>query len=144
MERKICKTCEIEKSFSQYYSCKNCIGGIQGSCKLCISNKRVTKKLAEGKIHPFNKEFRKSEDAHFSMAGATKEHYMIMWEILAKMGYDLEKDVAQQFLDKFNVYEKKPMKYKKRKHGFESYILPNGEVNPISKSERYKKTPTEE
>ena len=80
------------------------------------------------------------------MAGCTKQDYMDMWEILSLMGYDLEnpeKDIHQQFLDKFNVYEKYPMKYRKRKHGFESYILPNGELNPASKSERYKKTPTE-
>jgi hypothetical protein len=142
MEQKICKTCEVSKPLNQYYSCKNCNGGLQGSCKMCILNKRVAKKRAEGKIHPFNKEFRKSEDAHFSMAGCTPRDYRDMWEILSLMGYDVWGDVHQQFLDKFNLYEKKPMKYQKRKRGFESYILPNGEVNPDSKSERYKKTPS--
>jgi hypothetical protein len=79
------------------------------------------------------------------MAGCTKKDYMDMWSLLAKMGYDVsgDIDIHQQFLDKHNVNEKSPMKYKKRIHGFESYILPNGEVNPESKSERYKKTPTE-
>ena len=117
--------------------------GRAGSCKMCVVQKKTTKKLEEGKIHPFNKEFRRSETSWYSMAGCTKQDYMDMWEILGQMGYDLEKDIHQQFLDKFNVYEKYPMKYRKRKHGFESYILPNGELNPASKSERYKKTPTE-
>jgi hypothetical protein len=46
-------------------------------------------------------------------------------------------------VDKFNVNEKYPMKYKKRKYNTENYYLPNGEINPASKSERYKKTPSE-
>ena len=117
--------------------------GRAGSCKMCVIQKKTTKKLEDGKIHPFNKEFRKSDAAHFSMAGATKQHYEDMYEILSQMGYDLEKDVHQQFLDRHNVNEKYPMKYKKRKYNTDNYYLPNGEVNPASKSEKYKKTPTE-
>ena len=146
MEKKICKTCFQEKPMESYYSCKNCIGARAGSCKMCVVQKKTTKKLEEGKIHPFNREFRKSESSHFSIAGATKQHYEDMYDILSKMGYDLEnpeKDIHQQFLDKFNVYEKSPMKYKKRKYNTDNYYLPNGEVNPASKSERYKKTPTD-
>jgi hypothetical protein len=143
MGQKICKTCGVLKPLEQYYSCKNCNMGRAGSCKMCVIQKKTTKKLEDGKIHPFNKEFRRSEISHYSMAGSTKQDYMDMWEIMAAMGYDVEKDIAQQFLDRHNVNEKYPMKYKKRKHGFESYFLPNGEINPASKSERYKKTPTE-
>ena len=143
MEKKICKTCFQEKPMESYYSCKNCIGARAGSCKMCMVQKKTTKKLEQGKIHPFNKEFRKSDAAHFSMAGATKQHYEDMYEILSQMGYDLEKDVHQQFLDRHNVNEKYPMKYKKRKYNTDNYYLPNGEVNPASKSEKYKKTPTE-
>ena len=143
MENKICRTCGMLKSLEKFYGCKNCTDGRAGSCKICSIQKKTSKKIAEGKIHPFNKEFRRSETSWYSMAGSTKQDYMDMWEILGQMGYDLEKDIHQQFLDKFNVYEKSPMKYKKRKSGFESYILPNGEINPASKSERYKKTPSE-
>ena len=142
MNQKICKTCGVMKPLEQYYSCKNCNMGRAGSCKMCVVQKKTTQKLEQGKIHPFNKEFRRSETSWYSMAGCTKQDYMDMWEILGQMGYDLEKDIHQQFLDKFNVYEKYPLKYRKRKHVFESYILPNGELNPESKSERYKKTPS--
>ena len=117
--------------------------GRAGSCKMCVVQKKTTQKLEEGKIHPFNKEFRRSESSWYSMAGSTKQDYEDMYEILSQIGYDLEKDIHQQFLDKFNVYEKYPMKYKKRKYNTDNYYLPNGEINPVSKSERYKKTPTE-
>ena len=117
--------------------------GRAGSCKMCIIQKRTTKKLQDGKIHPFNKEFRRSEASWYSMAGATKKDYEDMYDILSKMGYDVWGDVHKQFIDRHNVNEKYPMKYKKRKYNTDNYYLPNGEVNPESKSERYKKTPTE-
>jgi hypothetical protein len=142
MNQKICKTCGVMKPLEQYYSCKNCNMGRAGSCKMCVVQKKTTQKLEQGKIHPFNKEFRRSESSWYSMAGATKQDYDDMYEILSLIGYDLEKDIHQQFLDKFNVYEKSPMKYKKRKYNTDNYYLPNGEVNPASKSERYKKTPS--
>jgi len=116
--------------------------GRAGSCKMCIIQKRTTKKLQDGKIHPFNKEFRKTEKAHFSMAGCTKQDYEDMYYILTKIGYDITKDIHKQFIDRHNVNKKYPMKYKKRKYNTENYYLPNGEVNPESKSERYKKTPS--
>jgi len=143
MENKICRTCGMLKSLDQYYSCKNCTDAHAGSCKICSLQRRTNQILSQGKIHPFNKEFRRSEDSHFSMAGCTKQDYEDMYDILTKMGYDVWGDVHKQFVDKFNVNEKYPMKYKKRKYNTENYYLPNGEINPVSKSERYKKTPTE-
>jgi hypothetical protein len=41
------------------------------------------------------------------------------------------------------VNEKYPMKYKKRKYNTDNHYLPNGEINPEGRAERYKKTPTE-
>ena len=142
MEKKICKTCEKEKSLESFYSCKNCITGRQGSCKMCVFQGRTAKKKEEGKIHPFNKEFRRSDESYYNMAGTTKKDYDDMYDILAKIGYDVWGDVHQQFLDKYNLNKKYPMKYKKRKYNTDNYYLPNGEINPEGRSEKYKKPPT--
>jgi len=142
MEKKKCKTCEQEKTLDSFYACKNCINGRAGSCKICVVQRRTGKKREEGKIHPFNKEFRMSEESHYSMAGATKQNYEDMYDILSKIGYDVRGDVHQQFLDRHNPNEKYPMKYKKRKYNTDNYYLPDGEINPQSKSERNKKTPS--
>ena len=93
MEKKICKTCQQEKPMESYYSCKNCIGARAGSCKMCVVQKKTTKKLEQGKIHPFNHEVRRSEASWYSMAGATKKDYEDMYDILSKMGYDVWGDV---------------------------------------------------
>jgi hypothetical protein len=117
--------------------------GRQGSCKICVVQRRTGKKREEGKIHPFNKEFRRSEESYYNMAGTTKKDYDDMYDILSKIGYDVWGDVHKQFLDKHNVNEKYPMKYKKRKYNTDNHYLPNGEINPEGRAERYKKTPTE-
>jgi hypothetical protein len=142
MEKIKCNSCLIEKDLTSFYKSKQSKYGISKVCKLCKNQGRKSAKI-NTTIHPFNREFRKSESNWYSMAGCTKKDYMDMWSLLAKMGYDVSKDVHQQFLDKHNVNEKSPMKYKHRACNFVSYILPNGEVNPESKPGRYKKTPTE-
>jgi hypothetical protein len=141
METKICKICEIEKPLESFYVCHKCHKGRQATCKICILEKRNKK---DKPIHQFNKEFRKSEAAHFSMAGCTKQDYMDMYELLRDMGYDVDGDVHQQFLNRHNQNEKYPMKYKKRKINTDNHYLPDGSVSPEARKSYYiKKTPSE-
>ena len=142
METKQCKICELEKPLESFYVCHKCHQGRQATCKICILEKRGKK---EKPLHPFNKEFRKSEAAHFSMAGCTKKDYEDMYDILTKIGYDVWGDVHKQFVDKHNVNEKYPMKYKKRKINTDCHYLPDGTVNPSARKSYYiKKTPIQE
>jgi hypothetical protein len=141
MEKKICKICEIEKTLESFYLCAKCRKGRMAICKICILDGR---KSQYDKVHKFNQEFRKDEKTHFSLAGCTPKDYMDMYEVLKGMGYDVEGDVHQQFLDRHNVNEKTPMKYKKRKTNTDSHYLPDGSVNPKARKSYYiKKTPTE-
>ena len=143
MKKIKCNSCEIEKDITSFYKCKECRDGVSKVCKMCKNQGRKSTK-GQTTIHPFNKEFRKSDAAHFSMAGCTKQDYEDMYYILTKIGYDVSGDVHKQFVDKHNVNEKYPMKYKKRKINTDCHYLPDGTVNPSARKSYYiKKTPTE-
>lgn len=137
MEKLICNACGVEKVLSSYYRCKECKHGVMKICKMCKLSGKTSQK-ADDYIHPFNLDFRKTEEQHYSLQGCTKEDYMEMYRILTLMGYDVNKgDIHRQFLDRYNPTLEKPMKYKKRK-GKLSFFLPDGSIAP------QKKTPTNE
>lgn len=114
METKICRVCEVEKPLESFYKCAKCIQGRMPTCKICdLQGKKVEK---EEKIHQFNLDFRRKDEQHYILAGATPNDYEVMWEILGKMGYNCHGDIHQQFLDRFNFKIDVPMEYKKKKH----------------------------
>jgi hypothetical protein len=137
MEKIKCNSCEIEKDITSFYKCKECRDGVSKVCKLCKTQGRKSRK-SEATIHPFNKEFRRSEDSWWTMAGTTPKDYKDMWEILILMNYNLEEDIHLQFIKKWNQTLSKPLKYKKKKHI--TSFLPNGEPHPNRRG--VKKTPT--
>lgn len=125
MEKIVCNACGVEKDIKSYYKCKECKYGVMKVCKLC-KNKGASSKKSDDYIHPFNLEFRKSEQSHFSLQGCTPQDYQMMYQILSLMGYNVsDGDIHQQFLDRFNPTLKTPMKYKKRK-GKQTTFLPDG------------------
>lgn len=126
MKKIICNACLSEKDISSFYKCKECKDGVSKICKLC-KIKGMKSQKSEDYIHPFNLEFRRTEERHFSLAGCSKSDYEQMYQLLTRMGYDVEKDIHQQFLDRYNPELDKPMKYKKRK-GRPSFFLPDGSV----------------
>jgi len=77
------------------------------------------------------------------MSMVSKEDYRLMYEFLEGNGYDITKDIHQQFLDKWNVGLKKPMKYKKRHSNSITSYLWNGEKNPEYKKFKAKENPTD-
>ena len=78
----------------------------------------------------FNRMWSNFDDNFMKMKMVSKEDYMQMWEFLARCGYDITKDVAQQFVDKWNATSKnKPMKYKKRPSNSINSYLWNGKTN---------------
>jgi len=137
MDKIICNSCEIEKDLTAFYKCKNCNDGVMKVCKMCKNQGRLSTK-SERTVHSFNKEFRRSDESYYNMAGTTPKDYKDMWEILSLMGYNLEEDLHLQFIKKWNQTLLKPLKYKNKKHI--TSFLPNGERHPDMKN---KKTPTE-
>jgi hypothetical protein len=127
-DKRICSICKIEKSIDSYYRCKGCKGGRNSICKLC--KQKGLKVNKDHIVHPFNQMWRQPEEKFFSLNGVKKEDYVLMWELLKNMGYDIDKDIHQQFLDKHNKTRIKPMKYKKRAMKDKSQWFADGEKNP--------------
>ena len=140
---KECKICKVIRPFKDYYSCLQCSDGKLGVCKIC---KKAGKTLRElnPKEHKFNVKWSKRDDIFMRMSMVTKEDYLLMYEFLKGCGYDTTKDIAQQFIDKWNVeVKKKPMKYKKRSSNSINTYLWNGEPNPEYKKFKVKENPTD-
>lgn len=138
IETRICKACSVEKSITQFHKCKNCTQGIVGVCKICKSKGRTVPK--DYKVPKFNQKWGLTDGRLLSIQGVSKEDYLSMYEFLKVIGYDVDADVHQQFLDKWNPHVKgKKMKYKRRtdNKSINTY-LPNGERNPLKR-----KTPTD-
>jgi hypothetical protein len=133
MKKIKCNSCEIEKDITSFYKCKECVDGVSKVCKLCRVQ-GIKSRKNETTIHPFNKEFRRSEESYYNMAGTTPKDYKDMWEILILMGYNVEGDIHLQFINKMNQTLLKPLKYKKKKHI--TSFLPNGERHPNMKNKK--------
>lgn len=137
MGRYICNACEVEKQKSSFHNCKNCKDGIVKICKTCKLQGRHSLKVKE-QIHPFNEEFRQTEKKHYSLNGCGKNEYQHMYMLMEKMGFDVNKDIHQQFLDRHNQKLHEPLNYKLRNYNMKNCYLPDGSVNPLGQ----KKTPT--
>ena len=135
-----CKICKVTKPLNDFFGCKACISGHLGVCKVCKKSGK-TIRGESGAQHKFNIKWSKRDDNFMRMSMVSKEDYRLMYEFLKGNGYDITKDIHQQFLDKWNVGLKKPMKYKKRQINSINSYLWNGEKNPENEKHRTKKTP---
>jgi hypothetical protein len=132
-EKKICKACGIEKLFKDFQKNLKMKSGRTNCCKKCISIgnriKDPNKASAQTQL-----KWEKMKDTTSKLSPAKPEDYRVLYEFLSVMGYDVNQDVHQQFLDKWNAGVKdKPMKYKKRNGNSLNIYLPNGERNPLHK-----------
>lgn len=131
MEKKLCKACLLEKSIDSFYRCQRCIGGRLGICKICKSKGK--KVIKEDKIHRFNQMWRMSDDRFFCLKRVTREDYNSMWELLEKMGYDVNENIHKQFVDKVNKVSDTPIRFKKTPMDRQPRWWANGDHNPKKK-----------
>jgi hypothetical protein len=142
-ETKICKACLIERPLTQFHKCKACKKQTVNVCKVCKSKGRTVPK-DEYKKPKFNQKWSLTDDKLMRLHGASKEDYLLMYEIIRTLGYNPDGDVNQQFLDKWNKGLKKPMKRKIRDYKNQNYYLSNGEKNPQWRSTSWiRKNPTD-
>ena len=122
MDKKICKACNIEKPIKQFYKNNVFKDGYDSRCKICKSqNKKIYKGDGDWKkVKPYQQKW---ED-QFNIKAAHKEDFLLMYEFITKIGYDVNQDVHQQFCDKHNL------KYKKRVKKIYNLFLPDGSRNP--------------
>ena len=141
---KECKICKVTKPLKDYHNCQKCGDGHLGICKVCKKSGKTIRDMKPKKQPKFNRMWSNFDDNFMKMKMVNKEDYRSMYEFLKGCGYDITKDIHQQFIDKWNVeVKKKPIKYKKRGSNSINTYLWNGEPNPQYKKFRVKENPTD-
>jgi hypothetical protein len=141
---KQCKICKETKPLKEFFGCRGCSDGHLGICKVCKKSGKTVRDTLPKKESKFNRMWSKFDDNFMKMSMVSKDDYRVMYEFLARCGYDITKDIAKQFTDKWNsTQKKKPLKYKKRGSNSLNSYLWNGEPNPEYRKFKNKKNPTD-
>jgi len=141
---KECKICKVTKPLKEYFSCQKCGDGHLGICKVCKKSGKTIRDMNPKKQPKFNRMWSNFDDNFMKMKVVTKDDYRSMYEFLKGCGYDVSKDIHQQFIDKWNATSnKKPLKYKDRGSNSINSYLWNGEINPANKRFKAKENPTD-
>lgn len=118
---KICKTCKELLPIESFYNNKQSKDGKVGDCKDC----RKQKYKLEKKYYPKQKLSQIDLKSNFlQLKGISKEDYVIMWELIKSIRYDITKDIHQQFIDRHNL-----LTYKKRNPKAITKYLYDGSIN---------------
>ena len=96
---KVCVRCGKEKSISSFHNSKRFNDKKNSVCAICINNdnreRRVLQKEPERKIK-----------VDYRSPPPSMKDYCRAMEILSMMGYDLTKNIHEQFCEKFNLPQK--------------------------------------
>ena len=111
MNMKKCNHCGTEKVFSAFTRNNLCVDGYLNICKECYNLR--AKKYREKKERQPPTDF-----SGLKLTNTTKEDWCKAFEFLERIGYDLTKDVHQQFCDKHLLTPRK----KKPSENVISYI----------------------
>lgn len=139
--KRVCKACGIEHNIEYYSRNKEAPNGRESRCKSCKKNKILIPRNP-----PLNPKKTYNQTRFIDIVRLDKpnqEDYELTYQFLLSLGYDVSKDIHQQFLDKWNPQSKKPMKYKKRALNNQSSYLYDGSLNLNSamiKQQKYRKT----
>ena len=117
-ETRICAACEIEQPIYEFWGDNSIVGGKNRRCRTCVRNKILIP--TERRLSKFSEQSRKD---------LLKEEYDIVYSFLETIGYDLTKDLHQQFLDRHNPNLKVPMKYQKKRKSDMPAFFPDGTYN---------------
>jgi hypothetical protein len=126
IETKICAACEIEQPMNEFWGDNSIKNGKSRRCKTCVKTKNLIP--LENRINKFSEQSRKE---------LLKEECDLVYQFLQAIGYDLSKDLHQQFLDRHNPNLKIPMKYQKKRKSDIPAFFPDGTYNEEYKH-RYK------
>ncbi len=128
-------------TLNKFHKCQNCSQGTVNICKMCKSKGL---KIPKDYVKPeFNRKWSNNDKMDFRLNGVSKEDFRVMYEFLRGSGYNVDGDVHQQFLDKWNPVSKRPMKYKERNYKSLNQFSSDGKKNPMYQPTAFiKKPPT--
>ena len=123
METKKCLECKVERRITMFEKRYNQRDGRMSVCKLCYVKNA---KPEPDKIETWEKEIK--------LGKPTKEDYASMYEFMSIIGYDVNKDIQEQFIDKWNKVSPKKLKYRRRTTGNVSAYFADGTINDKSRT----------
>lgn len=103
MEKK-CVACGKIKKLESFGKNNQLKDGIENRCKICKANYQKAYLARKPKIRP---------EKGPKLSGLNKSDWCATYKLLAQMGYDVTKDIHQQFADKYGFdYKKRPARNK--------------------------------
>ena len=97
---KICRTCNLELPIDNFYRNTTYRDGRYNDCIACYSVKRK-KYLAE--LPKVKQQKPLQESSFLQLRGVNKEDYETMYRFFNSIGYNIEGDIHQQFIDKHGI-----------------------------------------
>lgn len=98
---KVCASCGKEKDRRFYYTYKSCRDGLSPRCKICHTQG------LEKKTEIINNGGRKRNQDGPALFNVSRKDWIQTYELLEKMGYDLNNDLHIQFCEKHNLEPKR-------------------------------------
>jgi hypothetical protein len=109
---KICRQCQRELPYTQFYRNKNYESGFIARCKKCFNNPIKGKSPTRSKSRTL-----KGYHSSFLRLGCPSEQdYIKTYQLLEELGYDLKESIHLQFCEKHNFKPNQKIKeFKNRK-----------------------------
>lgn len=109
LKSKVCCSCKKEKEITSFYRNAAMPTGWEARCKLCKQNKlKCRKPNGTGRYSTGRPKHRDTPQ----LWNVRKEDWIETYEFLKTMGYDLSKNIHEQFCERYNLQPRKRMKEK--------------------------------
>lgn len=105
LKTKICCACKKEKDWNSFYRNALMPSGWESRCKVC-KNTRVSCRAKKSKV--IKVQYRDAPHLHY----VKKEDWIDTYDFLKLIGYDLTKNIHEQFCIKYNLEPKERTKEK--------------------------------
>ncbi len=98
--QKMCKACKMIKDIKNFHKNLQFRDGHDARCKLC-KQKGITC-TKKGSHNEFQKKI-KDADNGLKLSSVRREDWLDTYKLLGDMGYDLTKNISEQFCEKYNL-----------------------------------------
>lgn len=98
---KECSVCGLVKPITNFHNRSVEKDGYNKKCKKCVTEYINRSKKTNWKKKP-----------RFGLTRLSREHWCNMYELLKTIGYDIQRDIHEQFIKKYNIteYKERPNK----------------------------------
>jgi hypothetical protein len=100
---RVCKVCNKEKKDESFGKNKNLKSGYNSTCKICLNLYQIKTRKKNKKVY--------ETSTTLKLAGVHKADWCNMYLFLIELGYNPDKDIHSQFIEKHELeYKNRPIK----------------------------------